>query len=291
MMSAEAATAPGARALPSASLAREFERDGAVCVRGLIDESWLRQLAEAFEELKRQGRDLSAYYGDADSGKPAAGRGQTIVCDDCWRLSGPFLRFIRESPLAPWAAAILASERIRLYEDLLIFKSAGAEQPTPWHQDEPQWPLVGRQMASAWFCLDPVTSDTGALRFALGTHRGPLYRPVVPPERAADVAADAHHFDGGQLPVVDSPGSGFRIRLFDAEPSDVVFFHPRLLHAALGSAPTYARRTFSVRMVGDDVRWCSKRSVFHDWLKAIALADGAPIQGERFPLLRPAACA
>jgi len=281
-------TASDISAQPPASLAREFARNGAVRARHLIDETWLSQLADAFEALKRGGQDLSNYYGDADSGQPDTGRGQTIVRDDCWRLSDTFLRFIRESPLARWAAAILDSTHIHLFEDLLIFKSAGAEQPTPWHQDEPQWPLAGRKMASAWFCLDPVTSGTGALRFALGTHRGPLYRPAVPPERAADVAADAYHFDGGDLPSVDAPSSGFRIQLFDAEPGDVLFFHPRMLHAALGSAPTYPRRTFSIRMLGDDVRWCPKRSVFHDWLKEIPLASGDELRGERFPLLWPA---
>lgn len=268
-----------------------FARDGAVCVRGVLDSPWLNRLSKLFEELKRQGRDLSGYYGDEKSQRPGSGRGQTIVCDDCWRLEALFLRFLRESPLAATAAALLDSRQLNLFEDLLIYKSAGAEQPTPWHQDQPQWPLSGKQMASGWFCLDPVTKDTGSLRFALGTHNGPLYRPVVPPDREADVAADARHFDGGALPDVEAEPSRFAVRVFDVSPGDVVFFHPRVLHAALGSAPCYPRRTFSVRFLGDDVRWLPKRSVFHDWLRRVPLREGERIIGERFPLLWPGSAA
>lgn len=269
--------------------AQSFAHDGAVCVRGVLNQDWRDRLSVLFEQLKAQGTDLSNYYGDAESGKPGAARGQTVVRDDCWQLIPMFLRFLQESPLAASAAALLSSRRVRLFEDLLIYKSSGAEQPTPWHQDEPQWPVSGRQMVSGWFCLEPVTTATGALRFVLGSHRGPLYRPAVPPDRKADLEADSRHFDGGALPDVDADPERLPVRSFDVNPGDVVFFHPRALHAALGSAPTYPRRTFSVRFFGDDVRWLPKRSVFHDWLKNIPLTEGDLVSGERFPMLWPLA--
>jgi ectoine hydroxylase-related dioxygenase (phytanoyl-CoA dioxygenase family) len=234
-----------------------------------------------------QGQDLSAYYGDEESEQPGAGKGRTVLCECSWRREPRFLQFLQQSPLAQAAAELLQSPTILLYEDLLIFKSAGAEQPTPWHQDEPQWPLSGRQMVSAWFCLDPVTPATGALKFAAGTHRGPMYRPFVPPDRAADIAADDRFFEGGPLPDVDREDGHFTIRSYEVQPGDVLFFHPRVLHAALGSAPTHARRTFSIRFLGEDVRWLPKQSVFHDWLKDVGLREGAPVTGKRFPPLWP----
>ena len=167
----------------------------------------------------------------------------------------------------------------------MIYKSPGAEQPTPWHQDEPQWPLTGWQMISGWFCLEPVTPVTGSLRFAVGSHRGPLYRPSVPPERSADLAQDEGFFEGGALPDVAADPTRFLVRTFTVQPGDVIFFHPRVLHAAQGSAPEHPRRTFSVRFLGDDVRWQPKKSVFHNWLKLIPLAQGDVISGERFPML------
>lgn len=142
-------------------------------------------------------------------------------------------------------------------------------------------------MCSAWLCLDPVTGDTGSLRFATGTHRGPMYRPFAPAERQADVDADMIFFDGGELPDVDASAERFKVMHFDTQPGDVVIFHPRCLHAAFGSAPDRPRRTFSFRFIGDDVRWQPKRSVFHSWLKDIPLQAGDRVSGDRFPLLFP----
>ena len=264
-----------------------LERDGAVCVRGLLNSRWQQELGVLFDTLVTRGRDLSAYYGVDESGVPGAGKGRTVLFECCWRSEPKFLEFLQASPLARAAAELMDSATITLYEDLLILKSAGADQPTPWHQDEPQWPVSGRQMVSAWFCLERATPTTGALKFAIGTHRGPMYRPFVPPDRAADLAADEHHFAGGPLPDVEAPGGLFDVQSFDVEPGDVVFFHPRVLHAALGSAPTYARRTFSIRFLGSDVRWLPKHSVFHDWLKDVELREGDSISGDRFPALWP----
>jgi ectoine hydroxylase-related dioxygenase (phytanoyl-CoA dioxygenase family) len=276
------------RFLTASEQADVLERDGAVLVKGLLDACWRHELVRLFDTLVAQGADLSTYYGDEDSAQPGAGKGQTVLCECGWRREPKFLEFLQKSPLAQAAAELMQSTTIVLYEDLLIFKSAGAEQPTPWHQDEPQWPLSGRQMVSAWFCLDPVTPATGALKFAAGTHRGPMYRPFAPPDRAADLAADDRFFEGGPLPDVDADdGRRFAIRSYEVQPGDVLFFHPRVLHAALGSAPTHARRTFSIRFLGDDVRWLPKQSVFHDWLKQVELREGDPVIGERFPPLWP----
>jgi ectoine hydroxylase-related dioxygenase (phytanoyl-CoA dioxygenase family) len=143
-------------------------------------------------------------------------------------------------------------------------------------------------MLSGWFCLDPVTPQTGALRIAAGSHSGPMYVPFAPPERAADVAADsAQFFLGGPLPDVDADPVRFPIRSFECNPGDVLFFHPRTLHSALGSAPTHPRRTFSIRFLGDDIRWQPKRSIFYGSLSKVSLREGDPLSGPDFPELMP----
>ena len=212
---------------------------------------------------------------------------QTLTRQNGWIISLPLCRFLHESPLSGVAARLLGTQEIRLYEDLMIWKAAGSEQSTPWHQDEPQWPLSGRQMCSGWFCLDAVDAQTGALRFAAGTHKGPRYRPYVVPSRAADLEADARYFDGGAMPDVDADAGRFRVVCYDTLPGDVVFFHPRVLHGAFGSAPSFPRRTFSIRFLGDDVRWEPRKTVMYDWLAQIALATGDRVIDPHFPVLWP----
>jgi ectoine hydroxylase-related dioxygenase (phytanoyl-CoA dioxygenase family) len=280
-MPATAATKLGIDPVSSAD-ATTFARDGAVCVRGVLDREWLARLSGLFDSIMAHGQDMSGYYGEGQAGK-----GKTVVRINGWHVSPPLLAHLQDSPLPRAAAAVLGSRQVRLYEDLIIHKSPGAEQPTPWHQDEPQWPVSGLQMASAWFCLDPVTPATGALRIAVGSHRGPLYRPFAPPERAADHDADAEFFEGGALPDVDADPRRFPVRSFDINPGDVLFFHPRVLHAAYGSAPAHSRRTFSIRFLGDDVRWLPKQSVFYESLGKVTLQKGDPISGDSFPAMWP----
>ena len=74
---------------------------------------------------------------------------------------------------------------------------------------------------------------------------------------------------------------------YDTRPGDVVFFSPRSLHAAIGSAPTYPRRTFSIRFIGDDVRWEPKKTVMYEWLANIKLHAGDKAVDPQFPLLWP----
>jgi len=268
-----------------------FNDNGAVHIRGLLGCDWMDLLRGVFEELKASAYDLSNYYDDDHTAQnKATGQapGTSLVKDDNWITSDVMRSFLFESPVAAAAARVLQSSKVNIYEDLLIFKGPGAAPPTPWHQDEPQWPLQGMLMCSVWLCLESVKRDTGALRFVAGSHRGPLYVPHVPAAQREKLAQDMHYFTGGPLPNVDADPTRFRIVSFDTEPGDVVIFHPRSLHAAFGSDRTRPRRTFSIRFLGDDVRWLTKKSVFHSWLSQITLADGDAISGERFPLIWPA---
>jgi ectoine hydroxylase-related dioxygenase (phytanoyl-CoA dioxygenase family) len=268
-----------------------FADAGAVHIRGLLSSQWMNQLRGIFEELKSSAYDLSGYHDDdpAKKATPAAPAPKTsLVKDDNWMTNEVMRRFLFESPIAAAAARVLQSSKVQIYEDLLIYKEAGEAPPTPWHQDEPQWPLQGRQMCSVWLCLESVKCDTGALRFVAGSHRGPLYVPYVPRTHREKLVEDMHYFTGGPLPDVDADPKRFPVVSFDTEPGDVIIFHPRAVHGAFGSDPTRPRRTFSIRFLGDDVRWLSKRSVFHSWLSQITLADGDAVSGARFPQIWPA---
>lgn len=271
-----------------------FREVGAVAIRNLLSRETLQLLESGVPTLLDAADDYSDYYTEGeltttspDAKARARRKGQTLTRQNGWVISPELRRFLHESVLAQAAATLLGSKQVRLYEDLLIYKAAGTEQPTPWHQDDPQWPLVGRQMCSAWFCLDRVDAATGALRFATGSHQGPRYRPYVAKSRLADLKADEAYFEGGEQPDVEGNPQKFKVVSYDTEPGDVVFFHPRLLHAAYGSNPAYPRRTFSIRFLGDDVRWEPKKSVMYEWLAQVKLKPGEPIVDQQFPMLWP----
>lgn len=263
-----------------------FARDGAVKVAGLLDARWIEHLRGIFDELLAEAADLSGYYAD-DPTSPQDAPGATRVRDANWMASPAMRTFLFDSPIAEAAARVIGSTSATIYEDLLIYKAPGAEQPTPWHQDEPQWPVTGRQMGSVWLSLEPVTRETGALRFVAGSHRGPLHIPYVPKAMRERLEPDLALFDGGPLPDIDADPAR-RVVSYACEPGDVVIFHPRVIHGAFGSASDRPRRTFSIRFLGDDVRWQEKASVVYGYLAESGLKTGDRVTGPRFPRVWPA---
>ena len=239
----------------------EFATNGAIVVRGLFDDQWVETLRCVADELLGSLVDPSDRLGGAATA-PA------LSSDGVWRRDPAFARFLARSPIADAAGAAMASELVALYEDLFLYtdpEQAGA----PWHRDAPHWPLMGDQLCSVWFSLEPVPIDGGALHFVAGSHR----------DQGEVVASESMVLDG-------APEKDREVFGFGTEPGDAIVFHPRILHSAIGAAPERPRRTFTVRFVGDDVRWRPRSSYYHPWMRDLDLERGDRLQHPWFPVLR-----
>jgi ectoine hydroxylase-related dioxygenase (phytanoyl-CoA dioxygenase family) len=238
-----------------------FQRDGVVAVRGLLVD-WIEPLRAAMPEL------LETSY---DPVKKAGYEMAVVVRanDGMWRTNETFRRFLFESPVGEVATTVMRSAEARLYEDLLLYRQLGADGEVNWHRDAPRWPLTGTQLSSIWFSLEEVTAETGAMRFIAGSHR-----------------------DGDELVSRDprSPNEttslGDRpVTIVEAQPGDVTVFHPRAIHTVYGSAPDRPRRSFTIRLTGDDVRFHPKPKMYHAWMHDCGLKDGDPLDHPWFPVV------
>jgi ectoine hydroxylase-related dioxygenase (phytanoyl-CoA dioxygenase family) len=255
-----------------------YEQAGAIVVRGLIGPAWIAALRGSYGDMA-----ASAYAPFVKGGKAEPGMRQLIQRHAMWAEDEAFRAFLFESPIARAAARLMRSASARLYEDILITEPAGGRAELSYHQDEPTWPVIGRQLSSVWFSLEPVGTESGALRFVSGSHRGPMYHPkYVKPDEAGD---DVRFWDGGAFPEIDEDGRDWTIILTEAEPGDAVIFHPRAIHSAYGSSADHARRSFTIRFLGDDVRWQPKQRIFHRWMHELGLKEGDRIAHPRLPMV------
>jgi ectoine hydroxylase-related dioxygenase (phytanoyl-CoA dioxygenase family) len=150
------------------------------------------------------------------------------------------------------------------------------------------WPMTGDQMSSVWFSLDPMRPETGALRFVAGSHKGPAYVQYAPNERREMVEADTRSMPGGAMPAIEGHEVDYDILSFATEPGDVVLFSPKVIHATYGSVSDRSKRSFSVRYLGDDIRWLNKPyGGFHAWMKDVVINDGDPLDHACFPQAWP----
>lgn len=154
--------------------------------------------------------------------------------------------------LAPHAAALLGTERVRLYQDSLFIKRVG-DGPTPWHSDLAMSPLDTNDFVTAWVPLQPVPSEEeggSGLVFARASHR--------------DVAL--HFWHGEPTEQVDASGRGYGEGGGHAlDIGDVTWHHGWTLHACNGNRLKQARRAMAFSYFNDGAtRLCNARRAVHD---------------------------
>ena len=175
--------------LPTAEEVEAFWRDGVVCLRGVLDPACVLAMAPAVERLIRESLgttmvDMSAM------GEELARAGETVLSDatasggrfvsgiDHWRVDADCARFACRSAVPAIVARLLGASRLNLWEDSILVKEPGTPERTAWHQDLSYFHVSGEQVCTTWIPLDLADAETGAMRFARGSHRwADLYRP------------------------------------------------------------------------------------------------------------------
>jgi len=274
--------------LPAGSLVSEadieiFWRDGVVCLRGVIPQSWRDSVAEAVEDwlhspdcldFTTYGTDMARAAGAEVLVDAGTRRGRFYSGTDHWNTRQAFRDLATRSPLAEIAARLLKSSKVNLYEDSILVKEPGTLEKTAFHQDIAYFHAEGAQICTTWVPLDPVTVETGALKFIRGSHLWKArYRP---------------NFFITELPMPDTEGEAVpdfhkdrrnhEILTFVTEPGDITVHHARTIHGADGNASTdIRRRAVSVRYCGDDARYRFRKGVprkpHHDQVTEGAVMD------------------
>ncbi len=255
----------------------QFQRDGAVCIRQLLNADELALLQGGIEANLAAPSPRAKVASRPDD----PGRFFEDFCN--WQDIPQFERFIREAPLAPLAQRLMGSRSVRLYHDHLLVKEPGTRQCTPWHQDQPYYNIEGSQNVSMWIPVDPV-SRAATLEFVAGSHKGPWLMPRTFMDNQAKWFPEGSLAD---LPDVEAQRESMPIVGWEIEPGDVVCFHMLTLHAAGGVDGPNRRRVFSVRFLGDDIRHAPRQWTTSPEFPGLVdeLPIGAPMDHRLFPLL------
>jgi ectoine hydroxylase-related dioxygenase (phytanoyl-CoA dioxygenase family) len=263
-----------------ASAARDtFERDGVVFAPGVLDS---RALAEA----------LGAYEWSLANPGPGASRiaqatdalfYQDLYNPDC--LSG-YRDMLLASPLTALVAGLWDAPQVWFMYEQVFLKEGGESRRTPWHQDSSYLAVGGDHLAVAWITFDRVSRED-SLEFVKGSHRGPLYNGSRF-ELGDDTAPLYPDAALPRLPDIEAHRDAFDIVSFAAEPGDVVFFHPAILHGGAPTRPGQRRRTLTLRYFGPGARYEARPGRagprvegFHE-----QMTPGAPFRHKSFLKLR-----
>lgn len=245
----------------------QFERDGAICLRGLFDEEWISLLREAIDRAKSDRTGIPGYYAD------------TFL----WQRDDDVRRFVFESPAAAIARQIMRSNGVRFYYDHIFVKEPGTEQETPWHHDLPYWPVEGNLICSIWLALDPVTKASSGLEYVAGSHRwGKRFGPEAFTANSPAIEGAA---DTQKIPDISAHRGDYTLLNWDMEPGDCLVHHALAVHGSGGNTTIDCRRrAIATRWVGDDAVYAPENSSY-ERLKDIALRSGGTLNSPMFPVI------
>ena len=253
-----------------------FRADGVVALRNVVDAEWVERLREGVAaEMAHPSPTAHAYESTGFFGGL-----------DLWRVHADFEEFVLGSRLGEYASAMFGSPTVRMYYDQLFVKAPGASQPVPWHNDQPYWPISGRQVMSFWIALDEVDATSGRVEYVRGSHAWDRwFQPrTFAPTNAHDYKQNP---DYEPAPDVEADRDAYDIVSFDLQPGDAVAFWAMILHGSRGNSNQgRARRGYAVRYIGTDVRYDPRigtaEALHYDELEA-----GAPMETDHYPIVWP----
>ena len=256
-----------------------YERDGAVCVRGVLP-------PDQVEFLRDENEAALARKGDGYRDNTALANGRSGRFAHTFRMSlaSEALReFASTSILVEVAATLMRSEKVNLFFDQSFVKEPNTSERTPWHNDMPFWPLLGHQVCSIWVALDAVSRASGAVEYVAGSH---LWNRWFRPRSFSGDNEHGHNPGYEPVPDVDADRGMYDILSWEMEAGDVIAFHGMTLHGSPGNATSDRRRRgYCVRYTGDDV-------VYAPWPGMVTpllnddLVPGQPIDSVHHPVVR-----
>jgi len=255
----------------------DFANDGAIVLRGVFAD-WVDTLRRGVDEVMAHPSALERSYQPAGSTR--------FFQDLCnWQRIAEFRHFVEHSPAAGIAALLMGSRTARFFHDHVLVKDPGTAVATPWHQDQPYYCMGGPRTLSFWIPLDPVPREI-CMECVAGSHAWPK---VFKPKRfdGSDLyAGDAR----AEMPDIGSRRDAYRMLGWALEPGDAIAFQYTTVHGAPATTTATARRrVFSARWVGDGAVFIDRQGKGSPPFAHLQLMDGAPVEGDDFPLIHAAA--
>lgn len=253
-----------------------FERDGAVCVRGLFAD-WVDVIRAGIE---RNMREPGPYAAENNAHEDTG----SFFDDYCnWQRISEIEDVVRNSPAAEIAATVTRSGSAQFFHDHVLVKEPGTSKATPWHQDMPYYFVEGAQSVSFWLPVDAVVDAT--LRIIAGSHKWEKF--VLPVRWLNDENFYASTDEYLPVPDPDLEQSRLRVLEWSMEPGDAVLFHYRAVHGARANMNTARRRAMSLRWLGDDMRYRQRPGRTSPPFPGHGMSEGQRLREDWFPVLYP----
>ncbi len=249
-----------------------YKNQGAIIIKNVFI-PWIDLLRVGFEKvLKEPGPHAR------ENVKNKEGRFFEDYCN--WHRIKEFKDFAERSPAAQIVAEATGSKSIQLFHEHIFIKDPGTFQETPWHQDMPYYCVDGNDTGSFWIPLDSISREN-SLKILLGSHKLPkLVRPTKWSNNQPWYRKDNNFMDMPNLKSIKN-----NIFMPEMNLGDAILFNFKVLHSSSGNLENIPRRAFSIRFIGDDVKYIERSGETSPPFKGINLKNGEKMRKDWFPVV------
>ncbi len=247
----------------------DYARDGAVCLRQVLDPEWIELLRPIAEEV---------IIGKRDVGLLPTLPGRYMA-----RCIPEYRRLVFESPIAEAAGKVMRSKEVRFFFDEFFAKPPRSDAKTLWHCDRMGWPTTGVMVPSIWIPLTPIV-ESNCLEVLAGSQHDDVPYWLFSPNARKMIKPD----DRAPHPDVESRRGDPSLRFlrWQMDPGDILVVHPWALHYSAGNPTDGWRIAISERVFGDDIRWAPRPDCLNiAGVSFDEMLDGEKPGGDLFPLL------
>ncbi len=216
----------------------DFARDGALVLPALIDGDQLENTRLAVDRALHRSEN---YFRRLRA----------------WEDDPKLRQLCIDSHLPAVVAGLLDTARVNLFYDQVFTKEPGTAVPTPWHNDQPYWPVRGADVMTLWLALDDIRMDSGPLEFIAGSHRwNRWFQPFI----AANDGSAEHEYAAEAyfepLPDFEAERDQHKILCWELQAGDAIAFHALSVHSAKANvSATRRRRGYALRYTGADATY------------------------------------
>jgi len=248
----------------------DYENFGVIIIKDLFKD-WIEPLRLGFQKVL----DNPSIHG-RENVSDNNGRFFEDYCN--WERIKEFKDCIFESPAAKIVSEATSSQSSQIFHEHIFIKEAGTHKETPWHQDMPYYCVNGNDTGSFWIPLDNV-DEKNNLQLIMGSHKWPkLVRPTKWSNNQSWYSDVSSFMD---LPNIDDYKNDILIPELNL--GDAVLFNFKIVHGSSGNKTTKSRRAFSMRFIGDDVRYIDRGGPTSPPFDGINLKSGDMMREDWFP--------
>ena len=248
----------------------DYQDLGAIIIKGAFKD-WIEALRSGFQKVL----DNPSQHG-RENVTENEGRFFEDYCN--WERIEEFKDCMFNSPAAQIVAEATKSQSIQIFHDHIFIKDPGTNKETPWHQDMPYYCVDGNDTGSFWIPLDEVNKENN-LKLILRSHKWQkLLRPTKWSNNQPWYKDDSSFMN---LPKIEEFEKDILIP--NLKLGDAVLFNFKTVHGSTGNNSSLSRRAFSMRFIGDDVRFIQRKGTTSPPFEGINLKTDDIMREDWFP--------